>query len=202
MIDTSWLRLIAITDNVRDGQSGLIARASAAVQGGATCVQLRLKDVAARDLVGVARELIRTVNVPVIVNDRADVAIAAGAAGVHLGADDLPVAAARLIAPPGFLIGASVGSDEEAPLATGADYVGVGPVFATGSKNDAGSPIGLTEFRRLAELTGLPAIAIGGITPANARSAIESGAVGIAVISSIFGVSDPMSAAQALVSAI
>ena len=202
MIDTSWLRLIAITDNVRDGQSGLIARASAAVQGGATCVQLRLKDVAARDLVGVARELIKTVNVPVIVNDRADVAIAAGAAGVHLGPDDVPVSAVRSISPPGFFIGASVGSDQEAPLAEGADYVGVGPVFATGSKHDAGIPIGLTEFRRLADLTGLPAIAIGGISPENARSAIDAGATGIAVISSIFGVSDPLIAAEALASAI
>ena len=202
MIDTSCLRLIAITDNVRDGQSGLIARASAAVEGGATCVQLRLKDVAARDLVGVARELIKTLKVPIIINDRTDVAIAAGAAGVHLGADDVPVSAARAIAPPGFLIGASVGNDDEAPLAQGADYVGVGPVFATSSKNDAGLPIGLTEFRRLADLTGLPAIAIGGITAENARSVIEAGAVGVAVISSIFGVSDPMSAAEALASAI
>lgn len=165
-------------------------------------MQLRLKDVAARDLVGVARELIRTVSVPVIVNDRADVAIAAGAAGVHLGADDIPVSAARSIAPPGFLIGASVGCNAEAPLAKGADYVGVGPVFATSSKNDAGTPIGLSEFRRLAELTGLPAIAIGGITPENAQSAIDAGAVGIAVISSIFGVTDPLAAAEALASAI
>ncbi|MEO5903721.1 MAG: thiamine phosphate synthase [Gemmatimonadaceae bacterium] len=202
MTDTSWLRLIAITDNVRDGQSGLIARASAAVRGGATCLQLRLKDVAARDLVGVARELIKTVNVPVIVNDRLDVAIAAGAAGVHLGADDIPVCAARSIAPPGFFIGASVGSNEEASRVSGADYVGVGPVFATSSKTNAGTPIGLGEFRRLAHLTGLPAIAIGGITPENARSAIDSGASGVAVISSIFGVSDPFSAAEALASAI
>jgi thiamine-phosphate diphosphorylase len=152
--------------------------------------------------VGVARELIKALSVPIIVNDRADVAIAAGAAGVHLGADDVPVNAARSIAPPGFLIGASVGSDEEAILALGADYVGVGPVFATSSKNDAGNAIGVEEFRRLAVLTGLPAIAIGGITSANARSAIEAGAVGIAVISSIFGVSDPLAAAQELVSAI
>ncbi|MEO7368246.1 MAG: thiamine phosphate synthase [Gemmatimonadaceae bacterium] len=202
MIDTSWLRLIAITDNVRDGQSGLIARASAAVQGGATCVQLRLKDVAARDLVGVARELIKAVNVPVIVNDRADVAIAAGAAGVHLGADDIPVSAARSIAPPGFFIGASVGTDAEVPLAAGADYVGVGPVFPTISKKDAGIAIGLADFRRLAELTGLPPIAIGGITAENARSAMDAGAVGIAVISSMFGVNDPLGAAQALASAI
>jgi thiamine-phosphate pyrophosphorylase len=91
MIDPSILRFIAITDNVRDGQAGLIERASAAVRGGATCVQLRLKDISARDLVTLAHELVRSIGVPVIVNDRADVAIAAGAAGVHLGADVLPV---------------------------------------------------------------------------------------------------------------
>ncbi len=196
------LRLIAITDNVRDGQAGLIARASAAVHGGATCVQLRLKDVAARDLVGVARELIRSVGVPVFVNDRVDVAIAAGAAGVHLGADDIPVSAVRSIAPPGFIIGASVGNDAEVSLSAGADYVGVGPVFATLSKKDAGAPIGLAEFARLSVATGLPAVAIGGITAENARSAIEHGAAGVAVISSVFGSIDPAAAARALVSAI
>ncbi len=193
---------MAITDNVRDGQTGLIARASAAVQGGATCIQLRLKDVAARDLVGVARELVKSIAVPVIVNDRADVAIAAGAAGVHLGADDIPVSAARAIAPKGFLIGASVGCDAEVPLSTGADYVGVGPVFATGSKNDAGDPIGLIEFARLSAATGLPTLGIGGITAANARSVIDAGAAGIAVISSVFGATDPLSAARELLSAI
>lgn len=202
MIDPSILRLVAITDNVRDGQTGLIARATAAVNGGATCVQLRLKDVAARDLVGVARELIRAVGVPVIVNDRADVAIAAGAAGVHLGADDVPVSAIRAIAPKGFVIGASVGSDAEVRLAAGADYVGVGPVFGTTSKNDAGDPIGLDEFIRLSTATGLPTVAIGGITAANALSAIQAGAAGIAVISSIFGATDPLVAARELASAI
>ncbi len=202
MIDPRILRLVAITDNVRDGQVGLIARASAAVEGGATSIQLRLKDVAARDLVGVARELIKAVGVPVFVNDRVDVAIAAGAVGVHLGADDIPVAAARAITPPGFLIGASVGNDDEVPMCQGADYVGVGPVFTTKSKDDAGSAIGLAELSRLSAATGLPAVAIGGITPDNARSTIDSGAIGIAVISSVFGSTDPMSAARALVSAI
>jgi thiamine-phosphate pyrophosphorylase len=196
------LRLIAITDNVRDGQNGLIARASAAVHGGATCVQLRLKDVAARDLVNIARELVRSLGVPVLVNDRTDVAIAAGAAGVHLGSDDMPVSAARAISPPGFIIGASVGSDDEVPLSAGADYVGVGPVFATGSKHDAGAPIGLAEFTRLSVATGIPAVAIGGINTANARSVIQAGAAGVAVISSVFGATDPLDAARQLVSAI
>lgn len=202
MIDRSVLRLVAITDNVRDGQAGLIARASAAVHGGATCVQLRLKDVAARDLVSIARELVRAIGVPVLVNDRTDVAIAAGAAGVHLGVDDMPVSAARLIAPEGFIIGTSVGSDDDVPLSAGADYVGIGPVFATGSKHDAGAPIGLDEFTRLSVATGIPAVAIGGITSANARSAIEAGAVGVAVISSVFGASDPLTAARELAFAI
>ena len=151
---------------------------------------------------GVARELIRSVGVPVFVNDRADVAIAAGAAGVHLGADDIPVAAVRAIAPQGFIIGASVGCDAEVPFSAGADYAGVGPVFFTSSKIDAGAAIGLVEFARLSAATGLPTVAIGGITASNARSAIDAGAVGIAVISSVFGSTDPFAAARELASAI
>ncbi len=202
MIDPGFLRLIAITDDVRDGQSGLIARASALVKGGATSIQLRLKDVNARDLVSLARELVKAISVPIIVNDRADVAIAAGAAGVHLGQDDVPVGAIRLFAPAGFIIGTSVGCDEEVPNAKGADYVGIGPVFATGSKKDAGSAIGIEEFSRLAVATGLHAVGIGGITPANARQVIDAGAVGVAAISSLFGATDPLSAAKELASAI
>lgn len=200
--DPSVLRLIAITDNVRDGQSGLIARAVAAVHGGATCVQLRLKDVGAGDLVGLARELVRAVGAPVIINDRADVAIAAGAAGVHLGPDDIPVTAVRSFAPEGFIIGASVGSDAEVPGASGADYVGIGPVFGTGSKPDAGTALGVEEFSRLAAAAGLPAVAIGGVSPANARLVMQAGAAGVAAIASVFGASDPLAAAREMSSAI
>ena len=202
MIDPSILRFIAITDNVRDGQTGLIERASQVVRGGATCVQLRLKDVSARDLVTLARELVRSVGVPIIVNDRADVAIAAGAAGVHLGADDLPVAAVRRFAPEGFIIGTSVGLEEEIRNARGADYVGIGPIFGSGSKKDAGKPIGTDGFAHFAATTGLPAVGIGGITPANAHSVIAAGAVGVAAIAAIFGASDPLVAAQEMASAI
>ena len=122
-MDRAIVRLIAITDNVRDGQSGLIARAVAAAEGGATSIQLRLKDVAAHDLVLIARDLVKAVAIPVIVNDRADVAIAAGAAGVHLGPDDVPVKVVRAFAPAGFIIGTSVGLTEEIRNAEGADYV-------------------------------------------------------------------------------
>jgi thiamine-phosphate pyrophosphorylase len=201
-MDTAILRLIAITDNVRDGQAGLIERAAAAARGGVTCIQLRLKDVSARDLAGLAAELIRSVGIPVIINDRADVALAVGAAGVHLGTDDIPVRAVRSFAPAGFIVGASVGSDDEIQNAKGADYVGIGPVYATSSKKDAGKAIGVDGFSRLAVATGLPAVAIGGITPANARAAIEAGAAGVASIASVFGATDPLSAAREMAFAI
>jgi thiamine-phosphate pyrophosphorylase len=200
--DQSVIRLIAITDNVRDGQSGLIARAVAAANGGATSIQLRLKDVAARDLVSLARELVRAVEVPVIVNDRADIAIAAGAAGVHLGIDDLPAAAVRAFAPDGFIIGASVGADSEVANARGADYVGVGPVFRTGTKGDAGAAIGVDGFARLAVATGLPAVGIGGITARNAGSVVRAGGAGVAAVASVFGATDPRAAAAEILSAI
>ena len=196
------LRLVAITDNVRDGQSGLIARAVAAANGGATCIQLRLKEVAARDLVALARELVRSVEVPVIVNDRADIAIAAGAAGVHLGPDDLPPSAVRVFAPAGFIIGVSVGGDNEVANARGADYAGIGPVFPTGTKRDAGEAIGVVEFSRLAVATGLPAVGIGGITARNASGVIRAGGAGVAVVASVFGATDPRFAASEIVSAI
>lgn len=202
MIDRSVLRLIAITDNVRDGQTGLLERARAAALGGATCIQLRLKDVPARDLVELARGLVRAVGVPVIVNDRADVAIAAGAAGVHLGPDDVPPAVVRSFAPDGFIIGASVGTAGEVGGAEGADYVGIGPVFATGSKSDAGAAIGVGGFSLLAAATGLPAVGIGGITQENAREVIDAGAAGVAVIAAVFGATDPLAAARELASAI
>jgi thiamine-phosphate diphosphorylase len=202
MIDPAIFRFIAITDNVRDGQAGLIQRATAIAHGGATCIQLRLKDVSARDLATLASDLIRSVGVPVIINDRADVAVAVGAAGVHLGADDIPVKAARAFAPAGFIIGASVGSDDEIANARGADYVGIGPVFSTASKKDAGDAIGIAEFSRLTVATGLPAVAIGGITAANAGAAIASGAAGIASIASVFGAIDPLAAAREMATAI
>lgn len=161
-------------------------------------VQLRLKDENPRTIVEVASALLSILPraVPLVVDDRLDVALASGAAGVHLGADDLPVAAARRISPPGFVIGASVGCDAEVAGSRGADYVGIGPVFATGSKADAGAAIGVVEFARLAALCALPAVAIGGMDATNARAAIEAGASGVALISAIFGSPDPEGAAR------
>lgn len=197
-MDPAVLRLIAITDDLRDGVTGLCARAAAAVRGGATMVQVRLKDADARTLLPVVRALVAAVPVPVLVNDRADVAIAAGAAGVHVGSEDLPVAAVRRIAPAGFLVGASLGDAGEAANARGADYVGIGPVFATTSKHDAGPAIGVDGFTRLAALGGRPAVAIGGITPAHAASLARAGAAGVAVIRGVLGAADPEAAARAI----
>jgi len=201
-MDPAIIRLIAITDNIKDGKTGLIARAAAAARGGATCIQLRLKDVHARDLVGVVRELVRAVGVPVIVNDRADVAIAAGAAGVHLGAEDVPPSAIRKIAPDGFIIGASVGNDAEVAGSAGADYAGIGPFFASGSKEDAGAPLGPEGFARLAHAVGIPAVAVGGVIAENAALTIAAGAAGVASIAGVFGSADPAAAARRLRSAI
>lgn len=191
-------RLIAITDDLRDGEDGLTDRAAAAVRGGATMVQLRLKHTDARVLASVTRALVARLPVPVIVNDRADIALACGAAGVHVGPDDIPAADIRRIAPPGFLIGVSVGSDAEVSNAVGGDYTGIGPVYGSLSKLDAGNAIGLLGFAHLADAAGLPAIAIGGITAATAADVIAAGASGIAVIAAIFGASDPEAAARSL----
>ena len=200
--DPRTLRLLAITDDLRDGRDGLVARAVAAVHGGASMIQLRLKDADARTMLEVARALVAAVRAPVIVNDRADVALAAGAAGVHVGTEDLPAAALRAVVPAGFIIGASVGSRDEVELARGADYVGIGPVFETGSKADAGPSIGIEGFVALRRLVRLPAVAIGGISDANASSVIAAGADGVAVIRAVFSSADPERAARSLRTAI
>ena len=201
--DPSSVRLIAITDSLRDGPRGLALRAAAAAFGGATMIQLRLKEESARSLVEIARTIqVMVPDVPLVVNDRADVALAAGAAGVHVGVDDLAPALLRRVVPPGFIIGASVGDDDEVARAAGADYVGIGPVYATGSKADAGSAIGAARFAELSTRCALPSVAIGGITSDRVAEVMAAGASGVAVISALFGASDPTQAARAIRSAL
>jgi thiamine-phosphate pyrophosphorylase len=202
MVDRSILRLVAITDDALERRGTLIERTAAAVRGGATCVQLRLKNAMPREVVDIARALIAAVNVPVIVNDRADIALAAGAAGVHVGETDLPVVAIRRFAPAGFVIGASLGGDRELENAKDADYVGIGPLFSSGSKLDAGDALGIDGFRRLAALCELPAIAIGGITLDRVPQIMDAGAAGVAAINAIFKGADPEGATRLLAAAI
>jgi thiamine-phosphate pyrophosphorylase len=200
--DPASLRLIAITDSLRDGIEGLTARAQSAVLGGATMLQLRLKDETPRTLVEVARALrVAAPSVPLLVNDRIDVALAAGAQGVHVGVDDISPSSLRKVFPNEIIIGASVGTESEVSRAVGADYVGIGPVFGTGSKSDAGIAIGIPRFVELARLCGLPAVAIGGVSAENAGAVMASGASGIAVISALFASADPSQAARDLRSA-
>ena len=194
------LTLVAITDALRGDAAELVSRACAAARGGATMIQLRLKDADARTTVEVARALVASLpaEVPLIVNDRADVAIAAGAAGVHVGPEDVPPSALRRVVPPEFIIGASIGTDAELPLAADADYVGIGPVYATDSKLDAGSPIGASRLAELITRSRKPAVAIGGIDASNAAAAMDAGAAGVAVIRAVFGAKDPEQAARVI----
>ena len=136
-----------------------------------------------------------------LVNDRLDIALAVGADGVHLGVDDLSVESARQVGGDQFVIGYSPETDDQAQLAglLGATYLGVGPVFGTTSKHDAGEAIGLDTLRRRVALSGLPTVGIGGITAANAGQALAAGACGVAVMSAILGSNEPASAAKALV---
>ncbi len=175
----------------------------AALAGGVTMVQMRAKSLHDLGQYAIGRVLLqacRSAGAAFIVNDRIDLALALGADGVHLGVDDLPLEEARRMAPPGFIIGYSPATDEQARRARerGSSYLGVGPVFGTASKADAGDAIGFDIFERRAWLSRLPVIGIGGITPENAASVIEAGACGVAVISAISRSPDPESASRSL----
>jgi thiamine-phosphate pyrophosphorylase len=192
-----------VTDDRLVAGRDLIALARAAEAGGATSVQLRLKTATAREQAALARALVAALRVPVLVNDRPDVALAAGAAGVHVGADDLPVALARTIAPAGFVIGASVGSEQEAAQAAGADYWGIGPWRVTTTKPDAGAGLGADGFARLVELAGgRPCIAIGGVRPGDIASIRSAGGAGAAVVSGILEGKDVQAATATYASAL
>ena len=202
MLDPKILRLVAITDDAEAQRSTLVDRVAAAVRGGATSVQVRLKHASPREVVEIAKAIVARVPVPVIVNDRADIALAAGAAGVHVGEADLPVSAIRRFTPASFIIGASLGGDAELANAKEADYVGIGPLFTTDSKGDAGKEIGIEGFRKLAGLAGRPAIAVGGLSAERAAQVMAAGGAGVAVINAIFSADDPESAARSIAAAI
>lgn len=174
----------------------------AAVQGGATMIQVRWKDGTPSEILELTRTLVAALPVPVLVNDRVDIALAASAAGAHLGWEDVPLEALRPHVPPGFLLGISVGSADEAGRALGlpADYWSIGPCFATPSKQDAGPPLGPQGFAALAHLApeGTPVVGIGGVSHANVASLIQLGAVGVAVIGAVLGVQDAEQGARVL----
>ncbi len=196
-----------VTDETLAGARGVEAAVHAAVEGGVTVVQLRAKRVAARDLLSQAvalRAWLAPRNVPLIINDRLDIALAAGAAGVHLGQDDLPCAVARRLAGPDFLVGVSVSTADEARRAEadGADYLAASPVFATPTKPDAPPAVGLEGLRAIRAAVKLPLVGIGGLRTGNAEAVIRAGAQGVAVISAILAASNPQAAARDLARAV
>jgi thiamine-phosphate pyrophosphorylase len=196
------LLLVAVTDDRVLGDRDWVRACVQAVEGGATMVQVRAKRKSAGDLAALTREILDHVSVPVIVNDRLDVALGVGAAGVHVGADDLPVDRVRAVVPVGFIVGASVGDEAEAAEAARADYWGVGPWRDTSTKDDAGRGLGPMGFGGLAKLSGgRPVVALGGIRPEDQALVRRAGGVGVAVVSGIFAAADIVAAARSFRSA-
>jgi len=190
---------MVITDPVLLRGRDAVAVCRAAVTGGATIVQVRWKDGTPAEILELTRALVAACPVPIVVNDRVDIALAAGAAGAHLGWEDPPLEALRPHLPAGFVLGISVGSPDEAARAPAtADYWSVGPCFATPTKADAGPPLGPEGFAALAKLApeGTPVIGIGGITAENARAIVAAGAAGVAVIGAVLGAADPEKSAR------
>jgi len=196
------LSLYLVTDPEMTARRGLLETVAAAVDGGVTIVQLRQKDGSARQMVESGRAikaLLARRGVPLIVNDRIDVAHAIGADGVHVGQDDLAPAVARAILGPNAIIGLSISAGSQLDRIDGSvDYVGIGPIFPTGTKLDAAPALGEAAFAALRHRIQRPAVAIGGISLANAAQAIAAGADGIAVVSAICAAADPRSATVAL----
>lgn len=168
------------------------------MKGGVTAVQLRLKHARDRDIIAIGRRLVTVLSVPVLVNDRLDIALACGAAGVHLGSDDLAPRLARAIVPAGFIIGASVGSADEVSRGGSADYWGIGPLRPTATKLDVGSALGWEGAGTLlAQSEHRPCVLIGGISPMDVAEAMRRGYAGVAVASGILGTIDTAAAAAA-----
>lgn len=176
----------------------------AAIDGGVTMVQLREKETSAREMISIGKKLLsflKPMRIPLIINDRVDVAHAIAADGIHLGQSDLSVSEARAIIGENAMIGLSVESLEQANAASGedVDYLSASPIFPTKSKVDCGEPWGLNGLKQLCAFSKHPVIAIGGIDASNAKDIVECGAAGIAVVSAIFSAPCPKTAASNII---
>jgi thiamine-phosphate pyrophosphorylase len=201
-----YYQLCLVTDSALANGRSLAGIVAAAVKGGVTLVQLREKTASTRAFIEQARvlkRLLAPLRVPLLINDRIDVALAAGADGAHVGQQDMSVALARQLLGPAAIIGLSITElgqvrDRDVELA---DYLGVGPIFAQSTKLDATPPLGLDGLAEVRRASSKPIVAIGGVSAANADAVRSAGADGIAVVSAIMGADDPRAAAAALVSA-
>jgi thiamine-phosphate pyrophosphorylase len=197
------LSLVLVTDRTLAAGRSLEDVVRAAVRGGVTAVQLREKDCSTRQFLEIGRsvqEACRSLGVPFIVNDRADLALVLKADGIHIGQDDLPPRDARRLLGPDAVIGLSVETLEQALAAEAedVDYLGISPIFATPTKPDTRGEWDLAGLSKLRRLTRRDLVAIGGINPENAGAVIEAGADGIAVVSAICAAADPERAARDL----
>ena len=200
------LRLYLVTNQASLGRHTLQDVVQAAVQGGVSCVQLREKTLSTRDFCAKAttlQTLLAPLGIPLVINDRVDVALACGAPGVHLGQSDMPVATARKLLPPHVFLGWSVETLDHVAQASqaefeGVDYLGVSPVFATPTKTDTALPWGLKGLQDIRAQTALPLVAIGGIHAGNAAQVLAAGADSLAVVSAICSAEEPRLAARQL----
>lgn len=198
-------RLHVVTD-ARPGRRPLeVVRA--ALSAGAPVVQVRAKQASDRelfDLAGRVSGLCTAAGAQCIVDDRPDIALAVRAAGAHLGADDLPVDAARRVVGPAFVLGATTRGPTEAraAVAHGASYVGVGPAYATATKDGLPAPVGPAGVRAVAAAVAVPVVAIGGVTAQRVPELLAAGAHGVAVVSEVSDAADPAEAVRRLLRAL
>ena len=196
-------RLYLVTDRGLARGRPIAWVVEAAVRGGVTAVQLREKSCPTSEFVELGRalqKLLAPLQVPLIVNDRVDIALEIGADGVHLGQRDMAAGRARMLLGPDAIIGLSIETVEQARAAVSldVDYLGVGPIFATATKSDAAPPLGLAALAQVRAISRHRVVAIGGIGLENARQAIDSGADGVAIVSAICAADDPERAAREL----
>ncbi|MBN1907262.1 MAG: thiamine phosphate synthase [Deltaproteobacteria bacterium] len=189
-------RFHLITDTVIQSRFSHVELARMAIKGGADTIQYRSKSGSTREMIDAAikiKAMCAEAGIPLIINDRVDVAIASGADGVHLGDDDFPIPLARKLLGPGAIIGGSAGNIDEALkcLNDGADYIGSGPVYGTKTKSDAGVAIGVESIRLISGKIPLPVVAIGGVTAGDVDELMAAGAHGVAVISAVCLSDDP-----------
>lgn len=175
-----------------------------AIKGGATIIQLREKDCTSREFYELAlsiKDITDAYEVPLIINDRLDIALAVHADGVHLGQSDIPVQVARNVMEPNCIVGATANTLEKAKEAwqSGADYLGVGDVFGSATKNDT-KPVELKELKKICDTVKIPVVAIGGISKKNIHLLKDTGVAGVAVISAVLGQTDITAAAEELIS--
>ena len=199
--------LYLVTDQKLAGANNIVDVVKRAILGGVSVVQYRDKDVDTGLMIKMAEqiyEITKSCGVPLIVNDRVDVMMAIDADGVHVGQSDMPARLVRSLIGPDKILGVSVKTVDQAIKAVddGADYLGVGDIFGTATKKDAGLPIGLDVLRAISAVVKVPIVGIGGINDSNAQDVILNGADGIAVISAIVGKNDPKAAAKKLSSII